>query len=631
MQILLHLSDPDHLARLASALSGLGDEILTAGSLDELKAAAAGGAFDAVAAEYSAEIGEWVETLEEKRVVFLTDRSVLGEVAALNPGITVLPLPGTALAVRCVLSPATADDPACRLADYQLLEIEALGRNTHLFSALQVSIARPVVLHLLNQEYDEDDESLRAFLGDARAKAAVSHDRIGTVYQALEEGACIFYTAERLTGPTLADYASEGRRLPVRLSIEVVRVLASATQHLEARQLCLSPIELRHIHLGGPEHNIPKLANTAVAGTPEAGHHGAHFQHSLAEVRSMIDPLDPLAARVLNWLDGYLQVPPDQINLSQVVADVRRHAAFPAGSTPDLHPHTAPAAPPAAAKSSRTIVVGVAALVAAVAVVAMLAWLLRGKDEQPKARETVQDLGAALRIAGGDFDHPQRATVHIASFSIDKYEVTIGEYAAFLDAIGQGDPARFNHPSQPQRKTDHKPTDWDAFHAAAAQAGTYMKARLTLDCPVFNVDWWDAFAYAKWKQRRLPTEDEWELAVGGPKWTRYPWGNSWDPGQANCSDKPDPVSGHTWWCPVNLPATDVSAEGILGLAGNVSEWTDSEQVHPDFPDRMAPVVKGGSFTTTGSIDRTSRLRVLNKNETQPWLGFRTAATLGSPP
>ncbi len=630
MQILLHLSDPDHLARLASALSGLGDEIRTAGSLAELKATAAGGAFDAVAAEYSAEIGEWVETLEEKRVVFLTDRSVLGEVAALNPGITVLPLPGTALAVRCVLSPATADDPACRLADYQLLEIEALGRNTHLFSALQVSIARPVVLHLLNQECDEDDASLRSFLGDARAKAAVSHDRIGTVYQALEEGSCIFYTAERLTGPTLADYFSEGRRLPVRLSIEVVRVLASATQHLEARQLSSSPIELRHIHLAGPEHNTPKLVNTAIAGTPEAGHHGAHFQHSLGEVRPMIDPLDPLAARVLNWLDGYLQVPPEQINLSQVVADVRRHAAFPAGGAPDPHPFTAPTAKPAAAKPRRAVVMGAAAVVV-VAVAVMLAMLLRGKHEQPKAPETLHDRGSAIRIAGGDFDHPQRGPVHIAPFSIDKYEVTIGEYAAFLDAIGQGDPARFNHPSQPERKADHKPKDWDVFHAAAAQQGAYKQARLTLDCPVFNVDWWDAYAYAKWKQRRLPTEDEWELAVGGPKWTRHPWGDSWDPGQANCSDKPAPLSGHTLWCPVNLPPTDVSAAGIQGLAGNVSEWTDSEQVHPDFPDRMAPVVKGGSFTTTGSIDRTSRLLVLNKNQTQPWLGFRTATTLGSPP
>ena len=254
---------------------------------------------------------------------------------------------------------------------------------------------------------------------------------------------------------------------------------------------------------------------------------------------------------------------------------------------------------------------------------------MRPKGDEKKGPEGATDLGTALRVMGGDFEHPQRGPIHVAAFNIDKYEVTIGEYAAFLDELAKGDPVRFDHPNQPKQKSGHKPEDWEAIRAAAAQGGTFKKGKLTLDCPVFNVDWWDAYAYAASRKRRLPTEDEWELACGGKKWMRYPWGESWQPGQANSSDKPE--GEFKLWSPVNLPPTDVSADGVMGLAGNVSEWTDSEQVHPEFPDRMAPVVKGGSFLTNGSIDSHSHVRVLNKNEFQPWLGFRTAATLGSTP
>lgn len=627
MRILIQNSDPRHLDLMTETLTLRGDEAQGAGELPELRHLAAGGTPEAIFLELTAEAVEWgrgfVASHPECRFVYFAPRVDMRELMAGNPDLSILPAPGTALAARCLIATAAADDPACALGDYQLLEIEALGRRTHIFRALQRSIHRPVVLRLLNQEHEIDESAMTAFLEDARAKAAVTHDRVGAVFQALEDRGAIFYTAESIEGPSLHELSSSDRKLPPRQVLEVARTIASAVSHLHSRQINCQSIELRHIHLSGPQ-SMPRLANPAIAGTPEDGHHGEVAQHTLGLLIPLVDAAASHATEVKAWLENVAARAPGSVDPSGLVGELKQeisrldalaHAAAPAVASPRK-----------GGSGARLAVIG--GIVAAVVIILTL--LLR--DGKPPPQRVVGDTDAYINFAGGEFSHPERGSIRVEPFNLDKYEVTIRQYAEFLESTA-GAPAAHDHTAQARQradKKDHLPRDWAIYYPIAQAGGTFEGRKLTLDCPVFNVDWWDAYAYAKWRNRRLASEDEWEVAARGKDWRKYPWGNEWSPTNANSADKPAMLDGHQAWSPVDLPEGDRTPEGVAGLAGNVSEWTSSEAVHPEDPGRTIPVVKGGSFGTKSDTDAGKRVSVLSRNEQKPWLGFRTAITLSKP-
>jgi formylglycine-generating enzyme required for sulfatase activity len=93
--------------------------------------------------------------------------------------------------------------------------------------------------------------------------------------------------------------------------------------------------------------------------------------------------------------------------------------------------------------------------------------------------------------------------------------------------------------------------------------------------------------------------------------------------------------GYNLWAPTSRKTKDVSAYGVCDMAGNVSEWTASEQrgqpwpAHPDYPDLLLPVVRGGHFALKTSPDLlTSRFFAQSANEATLARGFRTASDTG---
>jgi formylglycine-generating enzyme required for sulfatase activity len=142
--------------------------------------------------------------------------------------------------------------------------------------------------------------------------------------------------------------------------------------------------------------------------------------------------------------------------------------------------------------------------------------------------------------------------VWLDGFYMDKYEVTVGEYKAFIKATGQD--------GLPDSVSQYAPGD---------------------NHPVVGVNWEDAHRYCEWTDKMLPTEAQWEKAARGVDGRVYPWGNDKVDGSranycdAKCSyDWRDKAGddGYAYTSPVGSYEHGVSPYGIYDLAGNVWEW-----------------------------------------------------------
>ena len=109
-----------------------------------------------------------------------------------------------------------------------------------------------------------------------------------------------------------------------------------------------------------------------------------------------------------------------------------------------------------------------------------------------------------------DPDFPMRL-ISVRPFLMDRCEVSNADYRKFVEHAKTLRDVSMEHPDAPPLK-DHRATGW-------------KMPGLSRDLqPVVGVDWFDAYAYAKWAGKRLPTEAEWELAARSADGRPYPWG-----------------------------------------------------------------------------------------------------------
>jgi len=223
----------------------------------------------------------------------------------------------------------------------------------------------------------------------------------------------------------------------------------------------------------------------------------------------------------------------------------------------------------------------------------------------------MQPVPAGLFIYGKRRPEPERK--YLGLFYIDVHEVTNAEYEKFLEFLSRTGSKEFDHPAQPPSKTDHVPLDWE----------TLSKNRPNY--PVVGVDWFDAYAYARWRGKRLPTESEWEKAARGQDGRRYPWGSSWDDAACNAlpqvfmsgEERPSDVK------PVGSFPKGLSPYGIADMAGNAREWVaDDDEPQGVLPD-LAPV-RGGSFKDTAIACAATATLKLPRLYRGPETGFRCA-------
>ena len=214
-------------------------------------------------------------------------------------------------------------------------------------------------------------------------------------------------------------------------------------------------------------------------------------------------------------------------------------------------------------------------------------------------------------IPEGEFIYQDGERLSLKPFAIDSTEVTVWDYSDFLQAIGSD--TRFDHPDQKPHK-GHSNQDWESYALAAFSGENYHGIRLNPNFPAVYLDWFDAYAFARWKGRRLPTELEWEKAGRGADGRRYPWGTDMVANAANLLGALQPGPG---WTEVGVWKQDRSPYGVYDMAGNVSEWTASGDGQGN------PVVRGGNFRS-GNGELTRRILRLSPETKDERIGFRTA-------
>ena len=510
------------------------------------------------------------------------------------------------------------------LGPYELRRLLGRDEDGEIFEAVQTSMDRTVALKVLGEGPAADFGHVQDFLARASVRANVQHPFILSVYEAGQADGRFFYAREFVDGTTLRDLHQEGGTLDDPTALRVLRVVSEALSYLTLAKIPHLPLRAEGIYLG--RDGRPRLNNLAMIPgdvSPSSSASVRALAHALTGVlpgRQAAGPgLRGLLGRMI--IEGGGGFPSWAALLQEVRALEPKVAPKDAAKLSEQERAAMETLREAKKRQQRAMVwsaVGVFALFWVIASVLYLKFI-----RAPAAR----NFDVVVDVPAGPFPYQDGQTVTIEKpFNIDKYEVTIGQYAEFLAAL-KADPAlaaKVDLPEQPRGKS-HEGVKWPDIYKVARGGGRYNGAPLDLNCPVFFVAWFDASAYARWRHRRLPTEQEWEKAARGTDGRRFPWGDDLRTKDVNTAadfnrdaSKGGEVDGYNRWSPVDAMPGDRSPYGVMDMAGNVAEWT-ATMAGPGHP-----VVRGGTFGSPG-VEATKRTTTaeIQREFINERIGFRT--------
>jgi formylglycine-generating enzyme required for sulfatase activity len=262
-------------------------------------------------------------------------------------------------------------------------------------------------------------------------------------------------------------------------------------------------------------------------------------------------------------------------------------------------------------------------------------------------------LPAMVKIPGGSFqmgcvennkdcqdDEKPVHTVNVSAFEMGAYEVTVGQFRAFVDAshyqtTAEKDGSCYSYDAS---------GNWNNVKGNSWRKTGYTQ---TDDSPVTCVSWDDAKAYTAWLSQqtqqawRLPSEAEWEYAARAGTKTTYSWGD-----QPPVCDTQAANGAQFYDCkekaPLKVGSFKPNPFGLYDVHGNAWEWV--EDCWGDYKDAPADgtarpvcdanasrVLRGGSW-----YNRPGYLRSANRSYSTPVyrstnVGFRAARTINPLP
>ena len=217
-------------------------------------------------------------------------------------------------------------------------------------------------------------------------------------------------------------------------------------------------------------------------------------------------------------------------------------------------------------------------------------------------------------------------TVRVPAFSIENHNVSNRQFMHFVQNGGYRDRSLWTSEGWAWRQQNgiEHPAFWHRRGNIWNYRGMFAERPLPMELPVF-VSHAEASAYAKWLDRKLPSEEQFHRAAYGvpdsDEQRGYPWGDQ----------PPAPQFGnfdfaHFAPSPCGAYPDGVSAFGIHDLVGNGWEWTRTVFAPlpgfapmPFYPGYSANFFDGKHYVMKGGSPRTAAcmLRRTFRNWFQP--------------
>lgn len=182
--------------------------------------------------------------------------------------------------------------------------------------------------------------------------------------------------------------------------------------------------------------------------------------------------------------------------------------------------------------------------------------------------------------------------VFLNDFKISNKLITNSEYLEFINAGGYKDFNLWHAEGLDWVKENNieAPMYWHKIDGQWHQYTLQGLKKLNMDAPLSHISYFEAFAFAQWKECRLPTEFEWEAAQ-----THFNWGSRWE-----------------WTESAYLPYPNYSkAPGAIG------EYNGKFMVNQK-------VLRGGSVATSSKHTRHTYRNFFQTNLRWQFTGLRLA-------
>lgn len=213
----------------------------------------------------------------------------------------------------------------------------------------------------------------------------------------------------------------------------------------------------------------------------------------------------------------------------------------------------------------------------------------------------------------------------------DRFSVTVGRYNRFLETVRRHGSREWDHPAKPA-EFSHEP--WQE----RLRIQEYFTDPAYENHPAVCVNYWSAYAFARFEGKRLPTSLEWEAAARGPDGRLFPWGDDIDLSVVNSADSWSgrPLITYEAWReeldrgglsrampgPVDAHPRNVSPFGVRGMVGNVWEITGSV-----LDDLSEVVICGGSYDNPYRALQVSSKGLFRRRGCSNAVGFRCVEEL----